>query len=73
MKEQLLKVVKWNLLADMMYIDQNNVISKRRIKVTKIAGDTIRAYCFTRHAIRTFTIDHILALTPVFRKERDVI
>ncbi|RKQ14203.1 transcriptional regulator [Ureibacillus endophyticus] len=73
MKEKLLKVLKRNLLIDMMYIDQNNVITKRRIKVAKITGNTIRAYCFTRHANRTFTIENILAFKPVIRKERDVI
>ncbi|SOC27549.1 hypothetical protein SAMN05880501_12315 [Ureibacillus xyleni] len=73
MKEQLLKMFKRNLLVDMMYIDKNNAITKRRIKVTKITNDTFSAYCFTRHANRTFTIENILALKPVIQKERDII
>ncbi len=73
MKGQLLKVLERNQLVDMMYIDKNNKISKRRVKVTKVDNDTFKAYCFVKHAARTFTIDNVLALLPVIRKERVVI
>lgn len=73
MKEELLKVLERNQLVDMIYIAKSNEISKRRIKITKVNNDTFCAYCFLKHAKRTFTIDNVLALLPVTRKERVVI
>ncbi|MFC7686817.1 transcriptional regulator [Ureibacillus sp. GCM10028918] len=73
MKEQLLKVLQRNQLADMMYISRTGEITKRPIKVTKIADDSFSAYCFVKHAKRTFIIENVLALSPVIRNEREVI
>lgn len=64
MKEQLLKVLERKQLIDMMYISKSGDITKRRIKVTKVENDTFKAYCFTKHAIRTFSIDNVLVLLP---------
>lgn len=73
MKGQLLKVLQRNQLVDMMYIAKSGEISKRRIKVIQITDDLFSAYCFTKQAKRTFKIDNILALSPVIRREREVI
>ena len=73
MKEQLIKVMQHNQLVDLMYISQEGEITKRRLKLIKIAGDRFQAFCFTKHAKRTFIIDNVLAVMPVLRKERVVI
>jgi len=73
MKNQLLKVMQRNQLVDMMYIAKNGEISKRRIKVLKMTNDSFSAYCFLKHAKRTFLLESVLALSPVVRKEREVI
>ncbi|MBG9732296.1 transcriptional regulator [Lysinibacillus sphaericus] len=73
MKEQLIKALKYNQHVNMMYISKTNTISKRRIQIIKIVGDTFTAFCFTRQAKRTFIISNVLAVTPVFQKEREVI
>lgn len=73
MKEQLMKVLERNQLVEMMYIAKSGEITKRRIKVTKVDNDTFKAYCFVKHAARTFTIENVLALLPVIRKERAII
>jgi len=73
MKGQLLKVMKRNQLIEMMYIAKNGEISKRRIKILKMTDDSFSAFCFLKHAKRTFLIDNVLALSPVIRKEREVI
>lgn len=73
MKTQLLKVAERNQLVDMMYIDKNSKISKRRIKVVKVLEDKFTAYCFTKHSPRTFVIENVLALMPVARREREVV
>lgn len=73
MKEQLIKAQKRNQLVDMIYISKTNQITQRRIRVIKIDHDTFKAYCFTKHSIRTFIIDNVLSLFPVVMSERDVI
>lgn len=73
MKNQLIKLYERGQLVDMMYIAQSGEISKRLIKISKMLDDKFTAYCFTKHANRTFIIDNILALAPVIRKEREVI
>jgi len=73
MKSQLLKVMQRNQPVDMMYIAKNGEVSKRRIKVLKMTDDSFSAYCFLKHAKRTFLIENVLALSPVIRKEREII
>ncbi|MET3288402.1 UNVERIFIED_CONTAM: putative DNA-binding transcriptional regulator YafY [Brevibacillus sp. OAP136] len=53
-----------NQLVEIIYMDQNGQISKRMIRLLAIAGDTVKAYCFTRKAKRHFVIDRILAAVP---------
>nr|WP_075617344.1 transcriptional regulator [Paenisporosarcina indica] len=58
---------------DVMYMPKNGEVTKRRLKVLKVFGDSFQAYCFLRNNRRTFLIDNILALIPVVQKERNVI
>lgn len=60
-------------IIEMMYLSKSGDISKRRVKVIKIHGDSFQAYCFKRNAKRTFLFDNILACAPVIQIERDVI
>ncbi|MEO4053349.1 transcriptional regulator [Solibacillus sp. CAU 1738] len=73
MKEQLIKAMQRNQLVDIMYFAKDGVISKRRIQIVKMIGEKLQAYCFVKHAKRTFIIDNVLAVSPVTYKERDVI
>ncbi|UPW85418.1 transcriptional regulator [Lysinibacillus sp. Ag94] len=73
MKEQLIKAMQRNQFVNMMYLAKSGEVSKRRIKIIKIVGDSFQAYCFTRQAKRTFMIDSVLAVVPVFYKEREVV
>ena len=73
MKEQLIKAMQRNQFVNMMYLARSGEVSKRQIKIIKIVGDSFQAYCFTRQAKRTFMIDSVLAVVPVFHKERSVI
>lgn len=62
-----------NQLVELMYLDSKGNISKRRVKVLKIQGDTFQAFCFKRNAKRTFIIENVLAFVPVIHKEREVV
>ncbi|MBD8033027.1 transcriptional regulator [Solibacillus merdavium] len=68
MREKLIIAMQHNQIIDIMYIAKDDAITKRRIKLIKISGNTVQAYCFTLHAKRTFTIDNVLAVYPVISK-----
>ena len=73
MRVELMKSMDRNDVLDMMYISKEGVISKRRLKVLQVGEVSFRAYCHLRGSRRTFTIDNVLAVVPVIRKERAVI
>ena len=73
MKEQLIKAMQRNQFVNIMYLARSGEVSKRRIKIIKIVGDSFQAYCFTREAKRTFMIDSVLAIVPIIHKERSVV
>ena len=70
MREQLIKAMQQNQILDIMYIAKDQSITKRRIKLIKISGEHVQAYCFSRHAKRNFIVDNILAVHPVNKKVR---
>lgn len=69
----LMKCMERNQLVELMYLDNKGNISKRRVKVLKIQGDTFQGFCFKRNAKRTFILDNVLAFVPVVNRERNVI
>ncbi|MGE7091695.1 transcriptional regulator [Lysinibacillus sp. NPDC048646] len=73
MKEQLIKAMQRNQFVNMMYVSKSGIVTKRRIKIIKIVGDSFQAFCFTRNAKRTFIINNVLAVVPVLHKERSVV
>ncbi|RNF39138.1 transcriptional regulator [Planococcus salinus] len=73
MKAQILKAFKHQQPVDMMYMAHDGAISKRRVKILKVSGDSFQAYCFLRNKKRTFKMDNVLSLIPVAQKERLII
>ncbi|ANU09017.1 hypothetical protein A1A1_06697 [Planococcus antarcticus DSM 14505] len=73
MKAQILKAFKYQQFVDMVYMANDGTISKRRINILKVSGDSFQAYCFLRRKKRTFKIDNVLSLIPVIHKERQII
>jgi len=73
MREQLMKAMQRNQLVNMMYIAKDGSVTKRQVKVIKIVGGTFQAFCFTRHARRTFLISNVLAIIPIVSKGREVV
>ncbi|MGE7676098.1 transcriptional regulator [Lysinibacillus sp. NPDC094403] len=73
MKEQLIKAMQRQQVVSMMYVAKSGAITKRRVKIMKIVGDSFTAYCFTRQAKRTFIINNVLAILPVTHRKREVI
>lgn len=72
MREMLTKSVMYGDLLDMMYMAKDGTVSKRRIRVLQMGESSFRAYCYMRRSRRTFTVDNVLALVPVYEKEKVV-
>lgn len=73
MRDQLVKALQRNQFVNMMYLANSGKVTKRRIKIIKVGGDTFQPYCFTRQAKRTFMIDSVLAVVPIIHKDREVV
>lgn len=73
MRINILKSMRLNQIVEMIYMNNNGEISKRKVKVLSVEGNTFKAYCFLRNTKRTFKIENILAFVPVIQKERDVV
>ncbi|AUD12815.1 MULTISPECIES: transcriptional regulator [unclassified Planococcus (in: firmicutes)] len=73
MKAQLLKAFKYRQLIDIMYMANDGTISKRRVKILKVSGDSFQAYCFLRREKRHFKISHVLSCMPVRTRERQIV
>ncbi|MGG3450157.1 hypothetical protein [Domibacillus aminovorans] len=58
----LLMSLEEKMPIEIMYMAADNTITKRRIIVTAINQDYIKAYCFTRKQKRTFKLENILAV-----------
>ncbi|QDQ02948.1 transcriptional regulator [Lysinibacillus fusiformis] len=71
MKEQLIKAMQRGQLVNMMYMSKTGEITKRRVKIITIVRDTFQAYCFSKNAKRTFSIDMFSLLFQLsVRKKR---
>ncbi|MEA0565682.1 transcriptional regulator [Lysinibacillus irui] len=73
MREQLIKGMQRNQLVNMMYVSKDGSVTKRRVKVIKIVGDSFQTFCFTRNSKRNFIINNVLAVVPVFKKDREFV
>ncbi|MGE7090713.1 transcriptional regulator [Lysinibacillus sp. NPDC048646] len=47
-----------NQLVNMIYVSKSGIVTKRRIKIIKIVGDSFQVFCFTRNEKRTFIINN---------------
>lgn len=69
MKDQLIKAMQKCQLVTIIYLSKSEVITKRKVKILEIAGDKFTAYCFIKQARRTFIIQNVLAIHPIFLKD----
>lgn len=72
MRDKLLKSMQYGQIVDVMYMAKSGEVTKRRLKVLKLFGDSIQAYCFLRNTKRTFLVENVLALVPVEYKEKHI-
>lgn len=48
-----------------VYMDNNNKITQRYVRIIKMDETYILVYCFYRKRVRTLKIDHILSAGPI--------
>jgi len=65
--------MKYNQVLDMIYMDNDGGITKRRVKLLKITEDSFQAYCYLRGSKRTLKVDNVLALVPITTRESMVV
>lgn len=46
------------------YMDSNNKVTQRYIRVLQVHDNYILAYCYYREKVRTFRLDNILSAGP---------
>ncbi|MFJ8090327.1 transcriptional regulator [Lysinibacillus sp. NPDC095746] len=73
MIEQLIKAMQRKQFVNMMYVAKGGSVSKRHVKVIKIVSNSFQAFCFTRHAKRTFLISNVLVVIPFVSKGREAV
>ncbi|WP_462409012.1 hypothetical protein [Neobacillus sp. Marseille-QA0830] len=55
---------------EMIYLADNQQITQRKLIVTEVNDEYIRAYCLLRQQIRTFKRDNILAIMPEYQTKQ---
>lgn len=53
---------------ELIYINRDNQLSQRTIKVLAVTESTIKAYCYTKRQFRTFALENVLSVGPIRRR-----
>ncbi|HLR61761.1 MAG TPA: hypothetical protein VK097_04895 [Lentibacillus sp.] len=68
MDRLLFKATQTGQKLEMIYLDADDNITYRVVRILSIKADTINAYCYSRRHIRTFKRTNILSVGPVRKK-----
>lgn len=69
MINQLRKYQSTGQPIELIYLDRNGKTSQRMVRILKISGDRVKAYCLTKRGPRLFVIESILAVQPVVKRQ----
>ena len=64
MKGLLLRAASSETVLEMIYLDSNHEITKRKLIIKEINDEYIRAFCLMRQEMRTFKRENILSIMP---------
>ncbi|MBS4212110.1 MULTISPECIES: hypothetical protein [Neobacillus] len=59
-----IRSIEENIPLEMIYLAENQEITRRRLIIKEVTDEYIRAYCLLRKQIRTFKRDNILSIMP---------
>ncbi|KIV50612.1 hypothetical protein [Aneurinibacillus migulanus] len=54
---------------EIIYLNRNGELSQRKVRLLSVKDGRIRAYCFKRRATRYFSVENVLAMRPVSKKQ----
>lgn len=57
----LIKAMEQKEKVMIYYLDRDNNVTQRIIRIVEVKKDTLLAYCFYRKQVRSFKIDNILS------------
>lgn len=69
MRQEVMRWMRNRRVVEMVYIDRNGVISKRRVKLMKFQGNRLVAWDVKKQARRTFCMDRVLACLPMIERD----
>lgn len=62
MKNEILRHIRLGKVVEIMYIDQRKQLTRRLVKLIRIEGEYVQAFCYVKRAPRMFKISNILAI-----------
>ncbi len=68
MRNELIKCSRCSRLIRIMYMDDSGNVTKRTVRALKINSSTFSAYCYLRGAKRTFKVNNLLAVVPIYER-----
>lgn len=72
MRNEVLAYMKYSQRLEIVYVSTGNKMSKRQVSINEVYEDTFRAYCYLRHAYRTFSYESVLAVFPIDQHVKEV-
>ncbi len=64
MYKRLGKFLEYQQNIEMIYLSNDNKISKRIVKLYSVTEESVTGYCYLRGNVRTFKTEQILAILP---------
>ncbi len=72
MNTLLIKSVNTGISLEMIYMDSKGNLSQRQIRVLEINDNSIKAFCYSKNQRRTFKMEQILSILPVYNHNRKI-
>jgi predicted DNA-binding transcriptional regulator YafY len=70
MKGLLLRTLEKGEFLEMIYQSDKGILSQRVIKIEKLNGEYLIAFCYIRKQMRKFKLSNILSIAPIKSKYR---
>lgn len=62
MKSEVLRYIRIGKPVELIYLDKNKQLTRRHVKLLRIEGNYVQAFCYIKRSPRMFIIDNILAI-----------
>lgn len=73
MRNQLVKAIQHNQIVNTLYLAKSGEVTKDISRFLKLLEKHFKHFCFTTQVKHSFIINNLLVVTPVYRKESEVV